>query len=52
MTSTIGYGKQIALTFTENGSPFFDEKYESEIFGNLYGLDFYSFNDVKDKLEK
>lgn len=50
MVSSIGFGKQIALTFTENGTSNFDVKYESKIYGNSYGLGFYSINDTNEFL--
>jgi len=50
MISTRGYNKQIALTFTENGTQNFDTKYESRTFGYTYGLGFYSINEDNDNL--
>ncbi|MCF6349422.1 MAG: hypothetical protein L3J23_00125 [Flavobacteriaceae bacterium] len=50
ITTTQGYEKQIAFTFTSNGTENFDAKFESRNLGNAYGLGFYSFNNAADKL--
>ncbi len=50
MTTEQGYDKQTVLTFTENGTADFDTKYEAEVFSNDFGLSFYSFNALEDKL--